>query len=1077
MDGFHPSSLERTVMKKGLFLLCLLFVPALYGQWQWSKPIPVHKGVAPDIDFDKKTGRVHILSMYDGAVHTVMDSLGKMLSQRVVPGAETDFGGWSMGAAIAVDNSGYAHVAYRTSEEYLFSLFYTVQTANGWTTPLKLANKLYRGYMVKLDIDGSDWVHLVRTVPSSDMEGRLNYTRIINGKISKSLTWTQDYHGELRLEIDATPLGFLHVVAGCPRSGNGSVTYYRSEDGGYSLNSFGDIHSGTCTGRNGTSDVFADQAGNVHICYGSQRDQDTGNKPSIRYVRYQNRLKVKDMAVTKAGELLPWLGGEGWGISSVAATDSGECIMIAYMNKDVGNLYTVFSTDGGTKWSTPLKMAGSVDARPNGRTAPILRAYRNHFYLVYSQTTDTLHEDYRNCTVNLVILRNYGDKSPEASIMGSYSGNEGSAIELDASASTDTGLNQGIARYMWDTNNNGDYEISTPEPQVLYVFPDDYRGKLVLKVEDRIGLSDTCQVDASIANTAPKADAGADRTCLEGSPLEFTAEATDVQLDTLTYVWSFGDNQIGTGRTASHSYRNQGSYKTILIVMDEDGGQTRDSLHVSVLNAPPAAEAGGPYITPISESVQFSGVGTDAGILDVLSYAWDLNADGTFETPGQKASKKYSSLGRYTVWLKVSDEDGGTAVDTASVVIVKDNPVITKMPNQEIPEGRLFQPLALDAWVADPFYKDADLVWTYRGNDRLKAVLKGHEFTVSVPDSEWSGAEVITLKVTNPKSASDSTQVLFMVDPVNDPPRWTRPVPEYAFGEDSTFVLPLDSLRARAGDIDNSTAELSFSIAGNKHVTGTPDTERDAIVFSAALNWNGVEELYFVVTDKNGLKASSRSKITVRAVPDVPSPFVLRYPVSMFKDTWPDTIRFRWRPIVDNDNAGGMVYYRWFFADQNNLTVPLYDMMVLDTSFTYSVDQSLPKSVYYWWVSGFTESGASVKSSNVGLVSIGMVGVEEPPEAETAPAEFVLLQNFPNPFNPETRITYHLPADGQVRVSVFNPLGEEVRVLEDGLKRVGVYQVVWDGRDGRGLKMPSGVYVCRFRSGAKVLFRKMMLMQ
>jgi len=107
--------------------------------------------------------------------------------------------------------------------------------------------------------------------------------------------------------------------------------------------------------------------------------------------------------------------------------------------------------------------------------------------------------------------------------------------------------------------------------------------------------------------------------------------------------------------------------------------------------------------------------------------------------------------------------------------------------------------------------------------------------------------------------------------------------------------------------------------------------------------------------------------------------------VSIFKDAWPDTIQFRWRPIVDIDDIGSMVYYRWFFADQNNLAVPLYDMMVQDTSFTYSVDKSLPQGVYYWWVVGFTGSGAFIKSSNVGLVSVGMEGVEEPAEAETRP--------------------------------------------------------------------------------------------
>jgi chitodextrinase len=1087
MDGFHPSGLEKTVMKKGLFLFCIFFVPALYSQWEWSKPILICRGVAPDMDFDRKTGRLHIVSMFTGAVYTQMDSLGTILRQEVVPGSEGDFGGWTFGAAIAVDKNGNAHVCYRNSDVFYFNLFYTHQSGQDWSRPLQLAYNVYRGYMVRMAIDGSDWVHVVRTIPQSDLEGKLSYMRIINDRIDKQLDWIQDYHGELRLEIDATPYGFLHVVAGCPIANNGSVTYYRSEDGGYSLNSYGDIHAGTCTGRNESADVFADRVGDIHICYGSQRDEDVGNKPSIRYVRFKEKQKVRDLAVTKEGDIFPWLGGEGWGICSIAATDSGECVMIAFMNKDVGDLYTVFSTDGGTTWSNPVKMAGSVDSRPNGRTRPMLRAYRNHFYLLYSQTSDTLREDYRLCQLNLLMLRNYGDYQPEAGPGGPYSGLEGHALELDASPSTDRGLNPGITRYQWDINDDGNYEVSTSSPKVLYVFPDDYQGKLVLKVEDRIGLIDTSQVIASIANVPPQADAGSDRICKEGDPVEFSAQASDVQLDTLTYVWSFGDNQIGVGQKTSHSFKNQGAYKTILIVMDEDGGQTRDSLHVTVLNAPPVAEAGGPYVFPISESVQFNGSATDPGILDVLSYAWDLNGDGVFETSGQKVSKKYVSLGRNTVWLSVSDGDGDTGLDSASVLIVRDNPVIGKIPYQEISEGKSFKPIALDDWVEDPFYKDAELTWTYRGNSRLKAALKGREFTVAVPDSEWSGSEIITFLATNPKNASDSIQVVFTVNSVNDPPRWIKPAPNYAFGEDSTLTLPLDSLRVRVGDIDNLTSELVFSVTGNRFVHSVYDAKMNALVLSADLNWNGIEELSFVVADKGGLSASSRSRITVRPVPDSPAPFVLRYPVSMVKDAWPDTIRFRWQRINDNDNPGGMVYYEWILADQNNLQVPLLKKMVFDTTFVYTTDKTLSKNVYYWWVSGFTGSGASITSSNVGFVSIGMTDVEDVQTAEAVPTEFRLMQNYPNPFsagggsafggNPETRVTYHLPAEGRVRLSVFNPLGEEVRVLEDGDKRAGVYRVVWDGRDCRGLKMPSGVYVCRFQSGTKVLFKKMMLMQ
>jgi len=101
--------------------------------------------------------------------------------------------------------------------------------------------------------------------------------------------------------------------------------------------------------------------------------------------------------------------------------------------------------------------------------------------------------------------------------------------------------------------------------------------------------------------------------------------------------------------------------------------------------------------------------------------------------------------------------------------------------------------------------------------------------------------------------------------------------------------------------------------------------------------------------------------------------------------------------------------------------------------------------------------------------------------AETAngrlPREFSLSQNYPNPFNPTTEIEYALPVDCQVKLEVYNLLGQVVRTLVDGGQTAGYKSVRWDGRDDWGREIASGVYFYRISTGGFRLVRKMVLLR
>jgi hypothetical protein len=97
--------------------------------------------------------------------------------------------------------------------------------------------------------------------------------------------------------------------------------------------------------------------------------------------------------------------------------------------------------------------------------------------------------------------------------------------------------------------------------------------------------------------------------------------------------------------------------------------------------------------------------------------------------------------------------------------------------------------------------------------------------------------------------------------------------------------------------------------------------------------------------------------------------------------------------------------------------------------------------------------------------------------ASTIPRSYLLSQNFPNPFNPRTEISYRLPRRARVLLNVYNQLGQKVKTLVDGEIEAGHHTVSWDGKDERGRMVSSGVYFYRFLSGEFAQTRKMVLLR
>ncbi len=167
-----------------------------------------------------------------------------------------------------------------------------------------------------------------------------------------------------------------------------------------------------------------------------------------------------------------------------------------------------------------------------------------------------------------------------------------------------------------------------------------------------------------------------------------------------------------------------------------------------------------------------------------------------------------------------------------------------------------------------------------------------------------------------------------------------------------------------------------------------------------------------------------------------------------------------WEPLADPTNGW---YQACYFSNSKSGWVAYRDYSLSEIIHTsdggesWQVQASLPNldnlSSFSFinettgWCCG--SDGVILKTSSAGVVSVR--NIEYAPEKR--PEQFRLEQNFPNPFDTHTIISYNLPVDGPVRLVVYNMQGEEVRILVNRKRTAGTYSLTFDGSG-----LPSGLY-------------------
>jgi hypothetical protein len=114
-----------------------------------------------------------------------------------------------------------------------------------------------------------------------------------------------------------------------------------------------------------------------------------------------------------------------------------------------------------------------------------------------------------------------------------------------------------------------------------------------------------------------------------------------------------------------------------------------------------------------------------------------------------------------------------------------------------------------------------------------------------------------------------------------------------------------------------------------------------------------------------------------------------------------------------------------------------------------------------------------VQGAKVSLPALTSLGVSD--DQVALPTQTRLVGNYPNPFNPSTTIEFSLATAGNVRLDVFNLLGQRVTTLVNSNMAAGNHSVIWDGRDASGASAASGAYFYKLSTNTYSSTRKMLL--
>ena len=509
---------------------------------------------------------------------------------------------------------------------------------------------------------------------------------------------------------------------------------------------------------------------------------------------------------------------------------------------------------------------------------------------------------------------------------------------------------------------------------------------------------------------------------------------------------------------------------------DQDLG-AYENKYASSQNAPPVLSVLPDVSVNEDETITFTVEAINADTLD--------NDAITFTATSDKDAVKVN-MGSTSGKLDISANSNWNGVSKISVSATDGkafdygNFTVNFIPVNDKPELQAINDYSTDEEVAKSIMVNATdidgdqlTISATTDSDQVVPTVNGMELTLT-PKKDYVGSSKVSV-IVNDGALTDTVQYVFTVLNVNDAPVLSE-VKDQIISEDTHIKI-----KVFATDIDDS----SIAFSGNSENAGVLVTAfTDSIKLQPEADWFGSSVITVYASDGKDVDSV---KFTLKVNPMQDSPYDFEWlsaesdSVVVSQQNLANTYNLEWSESIDVDKEGiDYLVYAKIGVYEKEL---IYDTTATELPITYL---EIVENVF----EGIPGNGATVTFSVSATDRIDTVHVKGSDRVlyvnrydylstqfNGIPEEFVLHDNYPNPFNPTTQIRFDLPYNGDVQLIIYNMLGQKVKQYSMNNISAGYHSVMWNATNDLGDPVSAGVYLYQLHTKGAVLTNKMILLK
>ncbi len=470
-------------------------------------------------------------------------------------------------------------------------------------------------------------------------------------------------------------------------------------------------------------------------------------------------------------------------------------------------------------------------------------------------------------------------------------------------------------------------------------------------------------------------------------------------------------------------------------------------------NQDPVAVVNGPYTGIEGTAVSFSSAGSNDPDGTIASYSWDFGDGGS--STSANPDYTYAADGIYTVSLTVTDNDGATNTSQTTATI---DPVVISSSIQ----------FASGEVIASSNWQTVSLPFTYTSMVVIATPVYSNTDLPAVTRIRNASGSSFEIKVQNPSDASLSNY----------------PV-QYMVVEEGVYTDAADGIKMEAVKFTSTVTNAKGS--WNGQTRSYSNSYSSPVVLGQVMTNNDADWSVFWAygSSRTNIPTSGNLRVGKHVGEDTRktrSNETIGYMVvesgSGTMDTTPFTAGVGSDIVRSVTNAPP---YNYSFASVGNANNAVLSSAAIDGGdggwpLLYG---SNPISNSTLQIAYDEDQIANSERAHT-TEQVAFIVFGDTPAAKLVasfddfddelPETISLLQNYPNPFNPSTNIDFELNEDTQVRISVYNLLGQEVATLIDGFKSAGRHSVRFDASN-----LSTGIYIYRMEAAGNVFTKKMLL--